>query len=421
MDDASSPVGWQGRNLAAKNLLEHDIRRNGSPREPVCCSVYSEEDDDVDYLYFLKHIVEVLKPDSRHHESEAKSGNANYPDQQLQSFLKHLKKDGKFYTLVVKGSSGQRDYKYEIQDVLFEEHTHSKRPKLINLGVSKRKGCVASDTKSRKLLRNENMAEQDGKLARKREDFVRKPSRPREINCLEKTVEESQLWDESYLVFMHHIKINGEFMIFNHVGGMVRYGEDEDVESSSLDLEILSQEDILKNKENPFVTSRMTRINLEAGDLRVNEHSDFRIKLLEYLKMPYNAEEYKELWKKVRHKRLQEIVKHLRGGRERTYTTNIPCESYLEKYPDLAGKISSAKGDQLRILNLLRGFFFYLSNLPMEGVFRPWEDTSCLLILPPLPHPVKQTPSLKVEPSESLQSDSAKVVKQIQQMKEELS
>ncbi|KAK4794109.1 hypothetical protein SAY86_012103 [Trapa natans] len=354
-----------------------------------------EEGADEDYLLFLKNYVEYEEIDSGHRDLEANRGSANDFDQQLDSFLKHLWKDGKSYILLVEGSAGERCmYKYEFNEDLSSEgcNLQPKRSNLINGGVSERKECAASNIKSRKVLRNGNMAGKDGKHASKRrENYSRESSQPRELKCSEKPAEESELWDESYLVYMHHVRRDGDVVLLNCDDIKVRYQEDECEESSSSDLDILSPEDILKNKENnPFVSSRMTCMNLEAGDIRESVQSEFRQKLLGILKMPYNAEEYKDLWQKVHYRSLLEIKKEMRGGRERTYTTNVAGLSYLDQYPDLAGKLSSVKGDQLRTLNLLRGFFFYLSNLPMEGVFRPWQDPSCLLILPPLPHAVKR-------------------------------
>lgn len=313
MDDAS-PVRRQRRKPAAEKPIEVGLQSNRALWDPGNHSIYdSKEDGDEDYLFFLKYNVEALEDDC-----------ADDPDPQYESFLKHLRQDGKSYTLLVEGSFGERFLcKYESEEDVWSEghNVHPKRPKLINLGVSKRKECVASATKSRKVLRNENVAEREGKHAswkrkdcrrkpprpreancsekppekseecvakrkecvatatkswknlrnenaaeqdgkhasQRREDCWRKPPLPREVNCSEKPPEESEEWDESYLVFMHHIRNDGGVMLLNHDDGKVRYEEDEFEESSSSDLEILVPEDILRNKENnPFVTSRMT-------------------------------------------------------------------------------------------------------------------------------------------------------------------
>lgn len=71
-------------------------------------------------------------------------------------------------------------------------------------------------------------------------------------------------------------------------------------------------------------------------DLRESEHSEFQRRLLESLKMPYDAKEYEDLLQKVKRRRLQEREIQLRGGRDRSYSTNILCESYLDQYPGKA-------------------------------------------------------------------------------------
>ncbi|XP_031272299.1 uncharacterized protein LOC116130729 [Pistacia vera] len=50
----------------------------------------------------------------------------------------------------------------------------------------------------------------------------------------------------------------------------------------------------------------------------------------------------------------------------------------------LAKKVNQAGRDRRKILNLLRGFFYWLKNLCKEGAFLPWMDSQCLSTLPPV-------------------------------------
>ncbi|XP_031372494.1 uncharacterized protein LOC116187721 isoform X2 [Punica granatum] len=286
------------------------------------------------------------------------------------------------------------------------------------VNVSKHPAC-----KRRKIMSTDQDVEvQGGSCASEgRKECKRGPGRPRAVNCFErrqeesdylekqqeesnyvekrreeKRQEESDEWDDDYYVFIDYLRADGGLVLFNMDNRKVRYEEDEVEESSSSsDLQIL-KEDILKNEvNNPFVTTRLPNIiDLDTDDLGESEHSEFREKLLERLRMRYDSKEYEELLQQVKYRRRKEIVRQLRGGREKTCITNKACESYLDQYP--------AQGDRRRTLNLLRGFFFYLGNLPMEGVFRPWDDRYCSNILPPLPPQVKQKPCLKIEPASNI-------------------
>ncbi|KAJ6938072.1 hypothetical protein NC651_004691 [Populus alba x Populus x berolinensis] len=54
------------------------------------------------------------------------------------------------------------------------------------------------------------------------------------------------------------------------------------------------------------------------------------------------------------------------------------------KKDDLEAKIRSAQGNQPEILNLMRGFFYWLMNASHAGsrALRPWLDSSCLKVRP---------------------------------------
>ncbi|CAN6721021.1 unnamed protein product [Malus baccata var. baccata] len=110
-------------------------------------------------------------------------------------------------------------------------------------------------------------------------------------------------------------------------------------------------------------------------------HSQFRNGLMKILNRPYDYEEYRRLLKEATHQKPLGYDRNLRNG-----TCPIEEElrpSYLKQHIVLKRKIKAALGDRPRVLNLLRGFFYWLKNVAQDESFCPWNDSSCLKVLPP--------------------------------------
>ncbi|KAF8011121.1 hypothetical protein BT93_J1668 [Corymbia citriodora subsp. variegata] len=196
---------------------------------------------------------------------------------------------------------------------------------------------------------------------------------------------EEETWDESYLAFLHCVKEDDSIIEFTSDNGkQIRYEEDD--EESSCEVEMLAGDDISKCEE--FVTMKLSKdpITIDskhfADDSGSSSGTVFRKKLMGILKMPYDVKEHEDLSQRVRHKRQKKVEKSLRRGRDFTSSLGQRCKSYLELYKDLAKKLKLVQGDCHRNLNLLRGFFFWLENVPKEGAFKPWLDPACLEVLP---------------------------------------
>ncbi|XP_048131325.1 uncharacterized protein LOC115751390 isoform X2 [Rhodamnia argentea] len=201
--------------------------------------------------------------------------------------------------------------------------------------------------------------------------------------------EHEETWDESYLAFLHCAKEDGSILEFRYDDGkQIRYEEDdeEDEEESSCEVEVLAGEDISKCEE--FVTMKLSKdpITIDskhfADDPGRSGGTVFRKKLMAVLKMPYDVKEHEDLYRRVKHKRQKTVEKSLRQGRDFTSSLGEHCKSYFELYKDLAKELKLVQRDGHRSLNLLRGFFFWLENIPKEGAFKPWLDPTCLEVLP---------------------------------------
>ncbi|KAI4389750.1 hypothetical protein MLD38_001942 [Melastoma candidum] len=198
--------------------------------------------------------------------------------------------------------------------------------------------------------------------------------------------EDAVAWEQNILAFVRHLRKDGDFIVRTFdAGTTIRYGEyQEDIQS---DVEIIERDKISSiGLNNPFVSARSSDVvNLEGtggGKNASSNDSEFRINLLKKLKEPYDMKEYEDLLKMVTYKRRKEVDKELRGGRGLSYSMKSVRKSYLDIYKDFVKVLKRAKGDRSRTLNLLRGFQYWLHNVPKEGSFYPWLDLQCLSLLP---------------------------------------
>ncbi|KAF2291320.1 hypothetical protein GH714_022858 [Hevea brasiliensis] len=193
--------------------------------------------------------------------------------------------------------------------------------------------------------------------------------------------------DESYKIFLNCLKREENNVVFVHESGAkVVYGEDED---SSSDSEVIVMDTDPFGNENctPFVISKqVVATDVDAiediKDYSRNHCYWFMERVTEILKKPYDQKEYTKLLVDVHSHKPIIKEKELRNGRTRVCPVQGIRKSYLDLHPDLYTKIKSAGSDKPKILNLLRGFFFWLECMPHEGVFKPWMDSSCLEVLP---------------------------------------
>ncbi|CAL0305249.1 unnamed protein product [Lupinus luteus] len=107
------------------------------------------------------------------------------------------------------------------------------------------------------------------------------------------------------------------------------------------------------------------------------KRTNYRGKLMEELKKPYCQEEYEKLLKEITVRKPAQGQKVLRR-RTKIYKEGFVAKSYLDCHIDLKRKIYTASDDQHKVLNLMRGFFFWLVNVSHEGKFRPWRVQSYL-------------------------------------------
>ncbi|KAJ6293817.1 hypothetical protein OIU76_021976 [Salix suchowensis] len=140
--------------------------------------------------------------------------------------------------------------------------------------------------------------------------------------------------------------------------------------------------DFFDGKDTPFVSSKAYIVE-DEGWMDNGVSSKFREELLEILEKPYDEREFEDLWQRISHRSHVNRDLNLRSGCIRFKTAAIG-KSYLDHHADLEAKIQSAQSNQPEILNLMRGFFYWLMNASHAGsrALRPWLDSSCLKVRP---------------------------------------
>lgn len=308
-------------------------------------------------------------------------------------FLNHLKKDGKSYVLELASDSSDNGesivVKYENPETVLRNNLgrkkceSSRRVQRSTIGRKKleNSGRVLGSNSRRQKIESPKLPCRSNLVTRLTESprkVLWRNSKGRKTECFRQTSRgklkgksnqgKSELSDESVLEFMKFVK-DGQHMVYAPSGGKeVVYTESD------------SDSEVVVFDHNPFSDGNDT-LFVAIGDEGCREiitrssQYEFREKLKEILQKPYDRKEC--------NRRMLEAScrKPLEHDGERLDSDG---KSYLDYYPDLAALVDQAQRDKPRILNLLRGLFYYLQNLSHEGQFKPWLDSECLRILPPI-------------------------------------
>ncbi|GAB4824421.1 hypothetical protein Ancab_007308 [Ancistrocladus abbreviatus] len=178
--------------------------------------------------------------------------------------------------------------------------------------------------------------------------------------------------DVSYSMFLDRLKVEGEFLIYVHENGKELKYEQDDEESPVTSVKEASE-------TAPFSSDMMP---LDDQCCSLNPKSSFRERVMNILRKPYNRKEYEDLWNRANDRKL---ITYYRETREKFIPYTVPGhfgKSYLDHHLDLQEKIEVVQSDHYKVLNLLRGFFFWLEHVSDDGVFVPWKDELCQKVMP---------------------------------------
>ncbi|KAI5671195.1 hypothetical protein M9H77_11559 [Catharanthus roseus] len=108
------------------------------------------------------------------------------------------------------------------------------------------------------------------------------------------------------------------------------------------------------------------------------------VQILEILRKPYDKEEHERLMQEITKRKPQHKYRDLRSGGVKFYTSDKMGKSLLDHHLVLKRKIEEAvsANNDVKQLNLLRGFFFWLQNITDDESFIPWNDKECIDVQP---------------------------------------
>ncbi|KAI5663748.1 hypothetical protein M9H77_23071 [Catharanthus roseus] len=178
---------------------------------------------------------------------------------------------------------------------------------------------------------------------------------------------ESQMDDDSdYKMFLDNVKFEGSNMIYQgkNTAPVVYYG-----------LNLLNPQTVDEASNN----SSKKDSNNSCGSRR-HENSNFRVKIMKILSKPYDEEKHERLMKAITEYKPKEKSTYFSSGRAKCFPSKKMKKSLLDQHRDLKRMIRAAAKDNLKQLNLLRGYFFWRENLSDEGSFCPWTDKECVAV-----------------------------------------
>ncbi|KAJ0087002.1 hypothetical protein Patl1_08260 [Pistacia atlantica] len=198
----------------------------------------------------------------------------------------------------------------------------------------------------------------------------------------------SNFVDKSYLQFANSLMKDGQNFLCTPEGGNKMAKDGDEGSSSDSEVIILDNDPILNGKSTPFESSKFCAPCVVIDDEGIMEchgskQSQFRETLMAKLQMPFDNKECDALFRDASQRKPKQGARELRG-RTVVFPADSDMPSYLELHDSLAKKVNQAGRDRRKILNLLRGFFYWLKNLSKEGAFLPWMDSQCLSTLPPV-------------------------------------
>ncbi|KAL6962250.1 hypothetical protein U1Q18_037206 [Sarracenia purpurea var. burkii] len=359
---------------------------------------------DLDYKAFLNNLVEYSE---QKHSVGVVSGGGEAGheeddvDPQYMMFLEKLKEDGKSYELeVMTDNKTSLSVKYEDEDDLDHDHEPLTRCRKIQDAEKMEakedlRNLPSKDKlKTQKNLRN--VGSKDTIVSRKKMGnpigkergnlVVEKDLKTESANhdsgetdghtCQKHCPEGNHLCnveldyqivadvDFEFQMFLKNFKEVGDCMCYSNDGNWIVYEGDD---GTSRLFDSLDEEE-----------------HQHLGNPDAGKSSKFKEKLMSKLREPYDHEEYGKLWQIINEWRpMNGRHRDLRGPAAlKSYLKDELSPSYLERHGCLKRKIDAVKFDPCKVLNLLRGFFFWLENLVYEDAFRPWLDSSCLATMP---------------------------------------
>ncbi|KAL2512068.1 Uncharacterized protein Adt_17668 [Abeliophyllum distichum] len=185
--------------------------------------------------------------------------------------------------------------------------------------------------------------------------------------------------DPQYELFLGRLKLyEKSYMLEGEKNGIrmvIKYeelGSSEDGCVSNLHKKTSNctgQKNVLSNEKPCLGDNSPVDKSINNDIQHASGHFAFRKQVINVLRKPYDRQEYDELRRAVKARKIEESNGDLCTGSKRSLG-----KSYLDDYGDLHRMLKKFEKDRRKNLNILRGFFFWLEHKTMEGAFKPWKD-----------------------------------------------
>ncbi|KAI5671194.1 hypothetical protein M9H77_11558 [Catharanthus roseus] len=183
-------------------------------------------------------------------------------------------------------------------------------------------------------------------------------------------------YDCDYKLFFENMRLEGSNVIYQHKNGASVVYDGLIFLNSPKDDNVVSKKQKYTDAIQHETTSKDVNVNNHFGSLQQTMRSSFRVQILEILRKPYDKEEHERLMQEITKRKPQHKHRDLRSGGVKFYPSDKMGKSLLDHHFVLKKKIEEvvAANDDLKQLNLLRGFFFWLQNITDDKSFIPWND-----------------------------------------------
>ncbi|KAL5993089.1 hypothetical protein ACLOJK_014010 [Asimina triloba] len=292
-----------------------------SQRENVSTQV-EECAPDEDYTYFLSSF-----------KGNNGSNCVDGPTDEHKFFLEHLREDGNSYVLEMMDlRTGMPIFvKYELDDSSSDGTTEIASESSSN--IHRRRGNAHAGVRGKKSYESRFVNHEQNKGLTPKSEAV---SVSFSLDHENKNGVPPQ--DDSYQVFINHVRLHGDSVILELDGFSVKYEEED--ENLSVP-EGLSAEKVSHQNE-PRVNSESTSYqpsDAVPGDNGGHKESwsdgkpsYFKTELMKTLNKPYKQREHKDLWEKATECKALHSQRHLRTT-DKSYPTTRDSMSYLDYYP----------------------------------------------------------------------------------------
>ncbi|KAI5671182.1 hypothetical protein M9H77_11546 [Catharanthus roseus] len=169
-------------------------------------------------------------------------------------------------------------------------------------------------------------------------------------------------------LFFENMRLEGSNVIYQHKNGASVVYDGLIFLNSQKDDNVVSKKQKYTDAIQHETTSKGSKdVNNHFGSLQQTMRSSFRMQILEILRKPYDKEEHERLMQEITKRKPQHKHRDLRSGGVKFYPSDKMGKSLLDHHLVLKKKIEEAvaANNDLKQLNLLRGFFFWLQDFSL--------------------------------------------------------